>query len=116
LLEHAPHAFPRAEKNPTHIHAHHAFPVLERGLQDVAHMPDARIVDQNIKPTVLRRDGVEDSADLWLIGDVERQRDRDASLLDDAGAHTRGGLRLNIGDEDLCALRGEEAGDRLADP
>jgi hypothetical protein len=76
--------------------------------------PDARVVDRDAQRPELARRGDGALGEL-LVGNVPRQARGSASGRQDLGRHGLQADRVNVGDEDRGAVRGQQARDRAPD-
>src|SRR3954471_7732369 len=80
-------------------------PVVDRGVLDVARVPDARVVVQDVDGAVLVEDARGERLDGGRVGDVEPVRHGGTDVVRDA----LGALSVEVGTVDLRAELGEQA-------
>ena len=92
-------------------------PFLQRDLVGgLVYSGDARVVDQDVQVAERVRHLREDALDGLFVGGVELPVLRLAAALLDLIRRFEAGLRLDVGDRDLCPFSCEQTGGRAANP
>ena len=113
---HDPHRFPCAKERAGQIDVDHAPPRLVAHVDDGGALEDAGVIDQDVEPAEALDDLLEQSDDLPFVADVGG---RDQHVGAEAAQLVRGLVEpgpVPRRDGEVCALRGERAGDPLPYP
>ena len=107
---HVAHTSLQAIVHALDVYTEHPVKILLGGIEHIAHVGDAGIINQAINRGI-RRDGVEHRLDGRLIGDIACACGGGPTGLGDPGRRRLPGFGIDLEDIDVCALLSEGLGD-----
>src|SRR5208337_2612105 len=104
LTDHVPQAGPGRQKGPVEVHGQNLPPVGEREVDQWRDVLDTGVADQDVDAAESSGDLVDTGLDLRLVGDVHRDRRRDAAAERDLAHDLLGPAEVEVRDGDFRAL------------